>query len=76
MLPLYDALKKANDVKNIEQINIALKRFYDTWQRNKRVVGDLIFGHYGIIESAMRFYRMASLSEYFATMDLQAYYYT
>lgn len=71
MLPLYEVLKKANDVKNIEQINIALKRFYDTWQRNERVVGDLRFWHYGIIESAMRFYRMASLSEYFAAMDLQ-----
>lgn len=71
MLPLYDALKKANDEKNIEQINVAFKRFYDTWQRNERVVGDLSFGHYGIIESAMSFYRMASLSEDFATMDLQ-----
>lgn len=73
VMPLYKQLANTTKQKDFEQISAIFKRFYDTWQRNERVVGDLSPGHYGKIETAMALYRMAMVSEPsdIATMDTQ-----
>lgn len=73
VMPLYKQLTKATQDRDFEQIPAIFKRFYDSWQRNERVVGDLSPWHYGKIETSMALYRMAMVSEPsdVATMDIQ-----
>lgn len=73
VLPVFLQFEKATIEKNTEELPILYKRFYDTWQRNERVVGDTSPGHYGQIETALTLYRVAMVSEVvdFEMMNLQ-----
>lgn len=63
IMPIFKQFKKATEEKNIEELPLLYKRFYDTWQRNERIVGDTSAGHYGQIETALALYRVAMVSE-------------
>ncbi|RDU68975.1 iron permease [Helicobacter cholecystus] len=73
VLPIFSQLQKATIEKNIKDLPMLYKRFYDTWQRNERIVGDISPGHYAQIETALTLYRLAMISEVvdFKVMNLQ-----
>ncbi|MEE3777074.1 FTR1 family protein [Campylobacter sp. CX2-4080-23] len=73
VMSLYKQLVNATKDRDLEQIPSIFKRFYDSWQRNERVVGDLSPWHYGKIETSMALYRMAMVStpSDIAAMDSQ-----
>ncbi len=73
IMPVFKQFERATEEKTIEELPVLYKRFYDTWQRNERVVGDTSAGHYGQIETALALYRVAMVSEVpdFDTMNLQ-----
>ncbi|WP_104722579.1 FTR1 family iron permease [Helicobacter mesocricetorum] len=77
ILPVFLQLEKATEKamieKDIEELPMFYKRFYDAWQRNERIVGDTSPGHYGQIETALTLYRVAMVSEVvdFESMKLQ-----
>ncbi|MDE5603075.1 MAG: FTR1 family iron permease, partial [Helicobacter sp.] len=73
VIPVFHQLKKVTIEKNTEELFLSYKKFYDTWQRNERIVGDMSPGHYGQIETALTLYRVAMVSESmdFETMDSQ-----
>ncbi len=63
VMPLFLQLEQETKNQNAEALPQLYKRFYDTWQRNERIVGDTSPGHYGQIETALSLYRVAMVSE-------------
>lgn len=63
VLPVYHELQTAltaRDIAKVEKIN---KRLNSVWTLNEKVVRDTSLGHYGQIETAMSFFRIAMLAE-------------
>lgn len=63
VLPNFKRFEAATSEASVDELGLLYKKFYDAWQRNERVVGDLSPAHYGKIETAMAMYRLAMLSE-------------
>lgn len=61
VMPAFRAFSDATAGGEFDELSLLYKKFYDAWQRNERVVGDLSSGHYGKIETAMAMYRLAML---------------
>lgn len=63
VLPVYQQLARAIDAQNLPDIHSHYKRFNSTWTANEKAVRDTSLGHYGKIETAMSFVRIAMLAE-------------
>lgn len=63
VLPVYDTLHQSVQDKNPEAVQSAYRRFNSAWTRNEKIVRDSSLGHYGKIETAMSFLRIALLAD-------------
>ncbi|MCK3656933.1 iron permease [Pasteurellaceae bacterium Macca] len=63
VLPIYQQLNKAIEEQSLEAMQSAYSRFNATWSANEKVVRETSLGHYGQIETAMTFLRIAMLAE-------------
>ncbi|MDO5091528.1 MAG: FTR1 family protein [Cardiobacteriaceae bacterium] len=63
VLPVYQVLHHAVLAHDMEALPARYKRFNNTWTANEKTVRDASLGHYGQIETAMNFLRIAMLAE-------------
>ena len=63
VMPVYDQLNDAVVAHNLEDVQTIYKRFNSTWTLNEKIVRETSLGHYGQIENAMAFLRVAMLAE-------------
>jgi high-affinity iron transporter len=63
VMPVYQSLNQAVAEKNLSELNALYKRFNTTWTLNEKVVRETSLGHYGQVETAMTFLRIAMLAE-------------
>ena len=63
VMPVYDQLHDAVVAHNLEDAQTIYKRFNSTWTLNEKIVRETSLGHYGQIENAMAFLRVAMLAE-------------
>ena len=63
VMPVYDQLNAAVVAHNLEDVQTIYKRFNSTWTLNEKIVRETSLGHYGQIENAMAFLRVAMLAE-------------
>ena len=63
VMPVYDQLNSAVVAHNLEDVQTIYKRFNSTWTLNEKIVRETSLGHYGQIENAMAFLRVAMLAE-------------
>ncbi|OOS00256.1 iron permease [Haemophilus paracuniculus] len=74
VIPVYQQLKTAVMAKNLDEVQDLYKRFNSVWTMNEKVVRETSLGHYGQIETAMTFLRIAMLADppNYAEMEKQA----
>lgn len=63
VLPVYRALHQAVLAGDGEALPVRYKRFNSTWTANEKAARDSSLGHYGQIETAMSFLRIAMLAD-------------
>ena len=63
VMPVYDQLNSAVAAHHLEDAQTIYKRFNSTWTLNEKIVRETSLGHYGQIENAMAFLRVAMLAE-------------
>lgn len=63
VLPVYRALHEAVLARDQETLPARYKRFNSSWTANEKTVRDSSLGHYGQIETAMSFLRIAMLAD-------------
>ena len=71
VMPVYDQLHDAVVAHNLEDAQTIYKRFNSTWTLNEKIVRETSLGHYGQIENAMAFLRVAMLNDFKAGNTLQ-----
>lgn len=63
VMPVYQQLAQAVQAQDIPKVQEIYTRFNRTWTVNEKAVRDTSIGHYGRIETAMNFLRIAISSE-------------
>ncbi|MDO4643243.1 MAG: FTR1 family protein [Cardiobacteriaceae bacterium] len=63
VMPVYEQLDKAVTAHDMDEVQALYKRFNSTWTVNEKVVRETSLGHYGQIETAMTFLRVAMLAD-------------
>ena len=74
VMPVYAQLDKAVKAHDLEAVQNEYKRFNTTWSINEMPVRESSLGHYGQIETAMTYLRIAMLSDpvNYAEMEKQS----
>lgn len=63
VMPVYHTLAQAVKMQDLDAIKTAYKRFNTIWTVNEQIVRSTSLGHYGQVESAMTFMRVAMVAE-------------
>lgn len=62
VMPAYQHLANATQTQDLAAIQASYAQFNRIWTRNEQVVRETSLGHYGQIETAMAFFRIAMLA--------------
>lgn len=63
VMPVYNKLHAAVDAQDTAALPALYKRFNSAWTANEKIIRDNSLGHYGQIETAMSFLRIAMLAD-------------
>lgn len=63
VMPIYQQLQAAVDAQDLTALQTQYKKFNSAWTLNEKAVRDTSLGHYGQIETAMSFLRIALLAD-------------